>query len=1590
MCKKLKFSALVLIGILLSINQMWGTTLTENFYTSSMSGNTYGANNSLSTNSNRSSFNYTWGSGTGTVFKNGIKLGSGSATGSTTCSNILSDIPVGTAFTVKVYAAVWGTDGGKVKITYNSVDSIKDAANSAISSPNNVTYNASHFTNATTFQLTRVKDVVNITLSSTNKRLIVDKVEIVYSSGYTVDYVCNGAMSGCPSQATGQTALPNPLPTPTKTGSTFEGWYTDSGFETAAVAGATLTGAVTLYAKWCKAPTSVTITSDAYQFYPGEAIELTAAATGSPEGSPVTYQWQHNGVDVGTNSNTYSKAINTTTAADAGSYTCTISYGSCSTSSGYNLKCMQFYLKNSSGVDISNHALTKVDATHATLSLNLTGGTTYKFRVTDGCNNWYGNSGEMTSSNCTDWHMDADADCRITTGSKTASYTFNFDFTDGLLGTQMKVSVVYPSSNQASGKVIYWDNEVNKWDGSKLWYRIGKSTHNSNTKLTKVAGTANLYSVTTGEYNGFDYWHIANNEGNGNGNIFWTKGDAAKAITAAMGFEGTPVTDATVTVTPTSSHSTGSGDNSNCEFYTYSITTGIKNHTVTSSATNCTVTMVKYTNDAGTTTEALASGGTVKHTQYIKVTVTPNTGYEFGSVTVTNGETVTAAAAGTPGVYYITGNATVTATCNAKTTTVTLDNQSATTAGAASVTATYGQAVPSIAANLPDKTGYTFGGYYTLVNGGGTKYINANGSSAKNWDIEDATKILYAQWSQKNYTVTLNDGSGSGGDGTVSVTYDSDMNIDDVTVPTYAGNDFRGYYTAASGGGTKVIDGAGKWITGTAYVDAGGNWVYDGSPTLYAYWTATTYNNYRTSCSTTAKVITINNLTGGTVTTSPSGSAEPDDVVTITLAADTHYNIGGAPTVVDEDDNPVSISGSGSTYTFTMPDKDVTVTPAAWSPINVTIYWHRKTGTTPEEVLEGTSDKTFPNTTDVDAECAPFAGWIAGTTWADSYDAPATTYAAGATVPTVNADVHYTAIYREKVTAIAPAYVKMTAAPKSWINDHYLIVYEGAADRDSVAFDGRRDNDTYGNIDAAYDTVRVKIVDDVIAKTARLAAAEWKIDTLTDGKHSIQSASGFYIGQTSDANGMLTNKSTTYQNTLAYSSGSFSVTSSGAAVLRYNKAADQLRFRYYKSDKYSSQQVIQLYKLGEAEVNTYTYTKSPACTPRYRVTVPSVTGGVPSADPIYTPADSSVTLTANPAAGYSFTGWTLTHTDGGAAASVTYTTGSASTATAVFTMPEYDLTATASYAKIYVTSVEAKEGETTLNTTTNKLELKTGANKTVTVVVTPADAFDHSWSAEVTSGGTCASISNVADGSFRVNGLAAGTATIVVTAPNDDQTDKTTTFTVEVTDVLPEAIILKRDGSNVEIDALTAYVGQYVKVNVSYSPTPTNKDFTFATANDTYVSSHAQGHTNPNYYVTLNAKKVTTSPINCTFTSSADGTVTKVLAVTVVPLLTDTFVDYIQGKATQYASARLSTDNFNIYTDITTPSLTDASDANPTSPDCETSHYHLIGWLPAATAEALWAAGTPITDATEGLVKAGVQVEATGQTWYAIWAEEAE
>lgn len=147
-------------------------------------------------------------------------------------------------------------------------------------------------------------------------------------------------------------------------------------------------------------------------------------------------------------------------------------------------------------------------------------------------------------------------------------------------------------------------------------------------------------------------------------------------------------------------------------------------------------------------------------------------------------------------------------------------------------------------------------------------------------------------------------------------------------------------------------------------------------------------------------------------------------------------------------------------------------------------------------------------------------------------------------------------------------YTKVTAAPEDWTGD-YLIVYEG----ESKAFNG-----ALTKLDAVNNTVSVTIQDGRIRQTAEADAARFTISRSGTG-YAIQSASGLYIGQTKNDNGLAAS-TTELVNTLSCDSGGdeIHVICSGA-YLRYNSTENQKRFRYYKSSSYSGQKAIQLYRL---------------------------------------------------------------------------------------------------------------------------------------------------------------------------------------------------------------------------------------------------------------------------------------------------------------------------------------------------------------------------------------------------------------------------
>lgn len=194
-------------------------------------------------------------------------------------------------------------------------------------------------------------------------------------------------------------------------------------------------------------------------------------------------------------------------------------------------------------------------------------------------------------------------------------------------------------------------------------------------------------------------------------------------------------------------------------------------------------------------------------------------------------------------------------------------------------------------------------------------------------------------------------------------------------------------------------------------------------------------------------------------------------------------------------------------------------------------------------------------------------------------------------------------------------FVKVTSANEITDGD-YLIVCEN----NNVAFDGAR-----SILDAVGNNISVTISNGKIESNEATNAAVFTI-TAVEGGYSIKSASGYYIGQTSDANGLSSSTTTAYVNAISIDEGNANIVSSGGAYLRYNANTDQKRFRFFKSSTYTGQKAIQLYKKVVA----------------YSITLASVEHGSISASAEEAVEGATVTLTAVPETGYELDAWLVT------------------------------------------------------------------------------------------------------------------------------------------------------------------------------------------------------------------------------------------------------------------------------------------------------------------------------------------------------------
>ena len=300
------------------------------------------------------------------------------------------------------------------------------------------------------------------------------------------------------------------------------------------------------------------------------------------------------------------------------------------------------------------------------------------------------------------------------------------------------------------------------------------------------------------------------------------------------------------------------------------------------------------------TIKGITSGTTTKDLKV--VTATNKTGYSFSKWSVASGTITTAT--------------TITATFTANTYTVAYNGNGATGGSTANTTATYDQSA-AIATNGFTRTGYTFAGWTTKADGtndgygwtnwkGTWKYVDGQ------YGIANRKLQLYARWTPNKYTISYN-GNGATGGSTANTTATYDQNVTIASNGyTRTGYTFAGWTTKTNG----TDDGYGwtNWKGIWKYVD-GQYGIASGKLQLYAIWTA---NQLNFANQTINKTFSTGTQTAG-ITGASNGTGS------YTYTEKTEKNASGTAT------NYISISGTtiniaastpAGTYTYVITAKD--------------------------------------------------------------------------------------------------------------------------------------------------------------------------------------------------------------------------------------------------------------------------------------------------------------------------------------------------------------------------------------------------------------------------------------------------------------------------------------------------------------------------------------------------------------------------------------------------------------------------------------------------------------------------------------------
>ena len=387
--------------------------------------------------------------------------------------------------------------------------------------------------------------------------------------------------------------------------------------------------------------------------------------------------------------------------------------------------------------------------TTVTLSANAT----YRFKVVNNGSTWYGNDNSegggtyYIKGTTENWTFETSkGDCYMTT-TLAGTYTFKIDFS----GSNPLISVYYPEVYAISGDFNSWTETSNMvFDGN-----VGTAVINITARAAvyefkvidngewsggshAITGTTSNLSVTVG---GGDNMTIkADVYPSGDYTFTYNKSTHKLAVTYPTSYQ------ISFDRVPTEGGKTAPWGNFTGVLADKQITSGV----------------TKIAD--GATAHFYAANQSDGYTYYGWYTVNDAPKGTYTNRLVATQEYSTTVTSSTPSNLY--------ATYYPKQCTVSFDYQLSTeghgNAGTlSSVTATYDAAMPALTGNMPTAAeGYAFMGFFSETGGNGTKYYNADKSSAHNWDIDtESGTTLYAYYKKAEITgITFSPASAEPGD----------------------------------------------------------------------------------------------------------------------------------------------------------------------------------------------------------------------------------------------------------------------------------------------------------------------------------------------------------------------------------------------------------------------------------------------------------------------------------------------------------------------------------------------------------------------------------------------------------------------------------------------------------------------------------------------------------------------------------------------------------------------------------------------------------------------------------------------------------